>query len=899
VGNLELSTPEDLGRALAHAPDPEQARVALSRLGDLPTGRELLARADILDAAIPLLGFSSAAVDFFVKRPDELTALEDTSRRSGAALRAEASAAISAFDDQPGLRRFRRRATYRLAVRDLLGDPVDDVMLELTGIAEAVLQAALGHFRPDVDVAIVGMGKLGGRELNYASDVDLIFVHGASGPEAQERANEVAAALVALVSEPTADGVAFRIDTNLRPEGRSGPLSRSLDAMVAYYGRHAETWERQALLKARPVAGDAALGEAFVDAVQPFVFPDVLPPNAVDDVRASKARIEEIVRAQGKERHEVKRGRGGIRDVEFAVQLLQLVHGRRHPELRHAGTLPALSALAEAGFVATSDAESMAASYRFLRTLEHRLQMVRDLQTHELPRDRPSLARLARSMGLDGPDALRRAYAEHTESIRALHEALFYRPLLEAFAASTAPRPGASRSDTEELLAALGFEDPAAAYRAFQRVVDPATRLGRVLGGLFPVIAPALAGAATPDAGLIRFERVVDRLRADSQGEDDGLADRLAARPDAARRLAALVAASSTFADAIVARPALASAPFELPPAERSLFAGDAELDLIRIAAASASGELKIPQLGMRLAALADAVIARAVDAERTPVPVAVIGLGKLGREELSFASDLDVLFVFDADDEGAFQSANETAERIMQRVREAGWQIDPDLRPEGRSGPAARSLASYLEYWQRWAETWEYQALLGARFVAGDERLGERFVANARDVAYPDRLTIEQVAKVRRMRVRMEEERVRPADARRFNFKLGYGALADVQFAVELSLMRHGAAHPEVRSANTLEALEALAEARLVEGSVALSLGEAYVFLTEIKNTMEIERRLPAEALPPTVEGQIALARRLGYGERSRQRFLEDYRRITRKARGAMERVFYEEDES
>jgi glutamate-ammonia-ligase adenylyltransferase len=916
VGNLELSTPEDLGRALARAPDPEQARVALSRLGDAPVARELLARADVLEAAIPLLGFSSAVVDFFVKHPDEIASLGDSSARTARALREEATSAVAVLGAQPGLRRFRRRATYRVATRDLCGERIDEVMHELTLIAEAALQAGLESMGPAEPIAVIGMGKLGGRELNYASDVDVIFVHGSPGADGQERANDVARALLALISEPTSDGVALRIDADLRPEGRSGPLSRSLDAMVRYYSEHAAAWERQALLKARSVAGDRALGQAFIDAVEPFVFPAVLPANAVEDVRASKARIEEIVRAQGKERSELKRGRGGIRDVEFAVQLLQLVHGRRHPELRHAGTLPALAALAEAGFVATSDGEGMAGSYRFLRTLEHRLQMVRDLQTHELPRDRPALARLARSMGLDGPDDLRRAYADHTESVRELHERLFYRPLLEAFAESAAPRPGASESDTAELLAGLGFANPAAAYRAFQRIVDPATRLGRVLGGLFPVIAPAVAGAATPDAALIRFERVVDRLRSDwayqggagrhervAAGDDDGdasvaLADRLAARPDAARRLASLVAASSAFADAIVARPSLVSATFESPPAERSLFAGDAELDLTRVAAAYASGELNVPELGMRLAALADAVVSRALDAEPEAVPLTVIGLGRLGREELSFASDLDVLFVFDADDADSFQAANEAAERVMQRVREAGWHIDPDLRPEGRSGPAARSLASYLEYWQRWAETWEYQALLGARFVAGDEALGARLVANARDVAYPESLPMEQVAQIRRMRVRMEEERVRPVDARRFNFKLGYGGLADVQFAVELSLMRHGAAHPAVRRTNTLEALEALAEARLIEGSVALSLGEASTFLTEIKNAMEIERRLPAEALPPTMEGQVALARRLGYGERSRQRFLEDYRRITRKARLAMERVFYPEEE-
>jgi glutamate-ammonia-ligase adenylyltransferase len=232
-----------------------------------------------------------------------------------------------------------------------------------------------------------------------------------------------------------------------------------------------------------------------------------------------------------------------------------------------------------------------------------------------------------------------------------------------------------------------------------------------------------------------------------------------------------------------------------------------------------------------------------------------------------------------------------------MRRVRDAGWQIDPDLRPEGRSGPTARSLGSYLEYWDRWAETWEYQALLGARAVAGDEALGRRFVSNAHDVAYPQILTIEQVAQIRRMRVRMEEERVKPPEARRFHFKLGYGGLADVQFAIELSLMRHGSAHPEVRRQNTLEALAALAGAGLIESSVGLTLSEAYTFLTEIKAALEIERRLPAEALPASPEAQTALARRLGYGERSRQRFLEDYRRITRKARLAMERVFYEEE--
>jgi glutamate-ammonia-ligase adenylyltransferase len=506
-------------------------------------------------------------------------------------------------------------------------------------------------------------------------------------------------------------------------------------------------------------------------------------------------------------------------------------------------------------------------------------------------------------MGLAGPNELRAEHARHTALVREAHERLFYRPLLEAFSHPHVPEPGGDRADTEELLAGLGFADPPAAYVAFERVVDPSTRLGRVLGGLFPVIAPALADADRPDAALGRVERVAGELARSRDMQDvvaldgDVIADRLAERPDAARRLASLLAQSSAFADRIVTRPELVTATFELPAPERPLFTSDPEADLIRVASAYASKELRVPDLGRRLAAVADAVVERALEDERAGAPFAAIGLGSFGREELSFASDLDLVFVFDGEGSEEARASMTLAERVLARARDAGWQIDADLRPEGRSGPVARSMASYLEYWTRWAETWEYQALLGARFVAGDESLGRRFISNARDFAYPQVLTIEQVAQIRRMRVRMEEERVRPPEARRFHFKLGYGGLADVQFAVELSLMRHGAAHPELqRHPHPLEALEALAGARLIEQSVALSLSDAYTFLMEIRAALEVERLLPADALPPSPEAQAGLARRLGYGERSRQRFLEDYRRITRRARLAMERIFYEE---
>ena len=432
--------------------------------------------------------------------------------RSASVLEAEAADDVARLGPPEGLRLFRRRAGYRVAARDLAGAPIEEVMTELTEIAEVCLRAATRAVQGGEALAVIGMGKLGGRELNYASDVDVIFVHREGGAQFSGKAIRSAAGLIALLSEPGPGGIVLRVDPDLRPEGRAGPLSRSLEAMGDYYARHAATWERQALLKARPVAGDPALGAEFVRMVTPLVFPSVLPSTALEDVRASKARIEEHVRAMGKESVELKRGRGGIRDVEFAVQLLQLVHGGRDARLREPNTLRALAVLAEEGFVRRADADVLADSYRFLRRLEHRLQMVRDLQTHELPADHRAQTTLARSMGLPDASALLAEYARTTELVRGLHERLFYRPLTEALAASAAPPPGFDRASTEELLTALGFADPPAAYELLVNVASPATRLGKVLDTLFPVIGPALA-AATPDAALVRFARASSGAR--------------------------------------------------------------------------------------------------------------------------------------------------------------------------------------------------------------------------------------------------------------------------------------------------------------------------------------------------------------------------------------------------
>ncbi|MFI5056351.1 MAG: DUF294 nucleotidyltransferase-like domain-containing protein, partial [Actinomycetota bacterium] len=416
--------------------------------------------------------------------------------------------------------------------------------------------------------------------------------------------------------------------------------------------------------------------------------------------------------------------------------------------------------------------------------------------------------------------------------------------------------------------------------------VDPSTRLGKVLAHVLPVMTPAIALAADPDAALMRLERVAEAV-----GERPGPADALAADPGAARRLAYLVGASRFATDALVSDPERIRA-----LADGVVHADDAPADLVRVVARYAARELSPAETGAAIAAVGERVVREAVDQAAPSVPLAVIGMGKLGAREPTFASDLDVVFVYEGEGAAEQRAAIEASERIMRAVRDAGWEIDADLRPEGRNGPLARSIAGFLEYWERYAEPWEFQALLRARPVAGDPALGKRFANAAGDLAYPpDGITIDRVLEIRRMRERIERERVRPAEATKFHFKLGYGSLADVQFAVEMLLLRHGGPVPEVRTVSTLQGIEVLAANRLLEQSVARDLGEAFVFLNDVKCAMEVDRRVHAEAIPPGADEQTSLARRLGYEEYPRQSFMDDYLRITRRARRAMERVFSE----
>lgn len=809
----------------------------------------------------------------------------------------------------------------RVAARDLTREitmpAVGSALADLADAAARAVLAAIGADSGTTRLAVIALGKWGGRELNYASDIDLMFVHQGDADDAGAAARR----FIDLMSERGTGGFAFRVDAGLRPEGSAGPLTRSLDSYRSYWERWAETWEFQALLKGRVAAGDAALGEEFLLTAEPFVHPDTLGSEAVRDIRAMKRRTERVA---GDE--EVKRGVGGIRDVEFAVQLLQLVHGRADPALRSANTLDALDRLGSGGYVAASDAADLGAAYRWLRDVEHRIQLSDLRQTHTLPGDGAGRQRLAATMGYrdDSSASARERFEadlrDRRATVRTIHERLFYRPLLEAVAtASSHPR-------VDRQLTALGFTDSTAARAAVADLTSGLTRRSRLMSQLLPVLMEWLSAAPDPDLGLTQL-----RLLADDDGGGSALATALRDDPAAAERLcrilgtartagrlldripavlprlgddAALVAGPDPTALGIAATGRIAIRS-EMPDRVASLHRFWAE-HLVETIAADVAGLIGADGVGRRLAMVADAVVAAALRAamEQTraegkpPPPMAVMAMGKWGGGELTYASDLDALVVFEAT-AATEDAAVRVTELLMSAFSTSTLGLPPPrldlaLRPEGAKGALARSLASYRAYWERWALTWEHQALLRARAAAGDPELAAAFLASATDRAYPEHLGEDRVREIRAMKARIEQERIPIGEDPDFHVKLGRGALADVEWVVQVLQMTHGRAHPQVRGPSTMAALEALAALDLLTAEDAAALGEAYRFCTAVRNRLWLRAGRVRDSLPTDPAEVGAVARSLGYDLAPRHALREEYRRVTRRARRVVDRVFY-----
>jgi glutamate-ammonia-ligase adenylyltransferase len=825
-----------------------------------------------------------------------------------------------AASDEPAdraLRRWKRAEMTRIALRDLLGlADLPTVGRELAALAGTCVDAAVVIVESAAPFAVLAMGKLGGRELNYASDIDVLFVHDGDQTAAERTARQ----LLRLLSLPGELGIVFRTDADLRPEGAAGPLSRTLAGYRSYYERHARAWEFQALLKARPLAGDPDLGEDLFELTRQFVWPERLQPDAIREIRAMKERAEAATAARGLAERELKRGRGGLRDIEFAVQLLQLVHGRHDETVRSPTTLTALAALADGGYVERPDADRLDAAYRFLRTVEHRLQLRDEQQTHTVPEDRADRTRLARVLGYrdtpwrDAVEGFDADHREHQRAVRSIHEELFFAPLLDALA-GVGPL---SAQAAEARLTAFGFTDVARTRAAVRELAHGLSRRSRLMQELLPLVLEWLSDTPDPDLGLLQLRRL-----AEGPTRSASLATTLRDAPGAAQRACRLLGSSRVVGDALRRHPEFVDQlddPDSLAEKSRAEMVaevrdtlewrGDSEQrreglrrfkrrELLRIATRDLLGLAPLSGTGAELSALAEACLEGALAYLPVDLPFTVIGLGRLGGGELSYASDIDVMFVYDGADADAFAHAEELATRIVQEIGATTaegltFRVDTRLRPEGGQGPLARSLTAFAAYYEQWGLTWERQALTQARFVAGDVALGDRFEALARDVVYGRPFDDDDVRDVRRTKARIERERIPPGEDPQFHLKLGRGSLSDVEFTVQLLQLVHGGDQPEVRTAGTVRALEALQSAGVVDDEDAAALAEAYRFCERSRNALYLLEGHPADSLPVQRRELVRLGLLLGYVHQPDVVLRDTYRRLTRRARRTVEHLFY-----
>lgn len=961
-----------------------------------------------LQRLLAVLGASSALGDVLVAHPQLLTALHpDRSWHDGAPHEAAqllgraVNAALSSCQE-PSQATSRATAALRVAYRDrLLAIVADDLCAQdplahtevvgerMAQLADAALEAgllvarhAVGQAADEVSLAVIAMGKTGACELNYVSDVDVVYVvapaSSATGPlQAMDPAQEerllttgtaLATELARVVSASGTEPPLWPLDTGLRPEGKDGALVRTLASHLAYYERWASSWEFQALLKARACAGDRALGRAYEEAVAPLVWEASRRENFVDDARAMRRRVEQDSERPGAEDRRIKLGPGGLRDVEFTVQLLQLVHGRADESLRVRGTLKALAALGAGGYVSREDAAVLEDGYRTLRLLEHRSQLLRLRRTHELPSRQESLRRIGRGIdreNLADPQALRDLFQSVRRQVRSVHESVYYRPLLGAAAALSRDEMAMTPRAAHERLAAGGYLDPDGALHHIQALTEGVSRRAAIQRQLLPVIIGWLGDGPDPDSGLLSFRRLSEAI-----GGSHWYLATLRDSPVAARRLCHVLSGARWTTDRLAERPeaiAWLDDDAELRPrpggalreevtrlvrrrlpglvgehrhdqAEQAVHAllSVRSRELLRAALADSLDGLDPERTAQILTDATDAVLdgalavataltlaeredpgaAAAGDGVGLPgedgrwpqalADYAVIAMGRLGGCETTYASDADVLFVHQprrgADERAAAAEAEEVARRtlgLLTQARPHPLALDADLRPEGRQGPMSRSLESYRDYYARWSGAWERQALLRARSCAGNEEVGRAFEDLVAPLRWSEQgLAPDELRQIRRLKARMESERLpRGADPGR-HLKLGPGGLSDVEWAVQVLQLQHAGRVGGLRTTSTLTALRAAALAGLLTGAEATALLASWETATRLRSANVIGTGRDGGArvdVLPSDPRQIRVVGRLIGLAPGHERDLEDtYRRMARHARPVAARLIF-----
>lgn len=857
-------------------------RVAESWPADAPLLEEFLAQFSLGEAALlHLISVSSVCAARLVRYPDILLwlAREEISNapRGPRAMLAdlqrigEGSTFAGNFQ---ALRFWKGREMTRIALREVAeAAALEETTVELSQLAEICLREVYTYWDcelrsrrggPETPFAVLGLGKLGGRELNHSSDIDVIFVYGEEGQVTpnltyHEWFNQLGAKIIETFAAHDPAGALFRIDLRLRPEGTSGPLARSIDSMENYYAGFGETWERLALIKARGIAGSRELAYEFLRQHQPFIFPKSPTRDVLEEVGSIKRRIERDLVGHENIGRDVKLGAGGIREIEFVVQALQLIHGARHAFLQETSTLKVLPVLADLELLPGREARALDEGYRFLRRVEHRLQIEAEQQTHTVPEDAEALARLAGSLGFASSKQFNAALREDMERVRKIFRRVISEP-------AGAAENGAEnmRIFRDEKTAAKSLADLAKAPGGFH--VAPRTR--QVLRNLRPLLFRWLERAADPDMALNQFIRFVE-----AYGLRSMLFELLVVNPKLLELLVKTFDASRHAGDLLIRRPQLLEEITRAGMLDREidlahhlkrlealkvradsldLLRAYRQTQLLRIFLRDILGLAPLASVLAEHSALAEACVVFVNRLRGSESDLTIIALGKFGGSEIGYGADLDVVFV--GDDVRAAQHlmvamAQPTAEGSI-------WTLDARLRPDGEKGILSCSLLAYETYYQTRGQLWEAQALTRARPIAGP--LQNEFMEVAQRVWRIAGQRPDLFAQINAMLQRIQRDRGSSSDE--LDFKTGSGGIIEAEFLVQALQMRTGTWNPQM-----VGALRDLAEAKIMAKGDAEALRKHYEYLRAIESVLRRWENKSVSKLPADRGGQEQLARRVG----------------------------------
>ena len=938
---------------VAKAQNPDQSLELLLRLSRNHTSqlKSFCAKASHLERLCLILGSSSALFEFLDRHVEHLSLLEGkptlpTQEDHARELLAQAGSLAQ-------IRIGYRKQLTKIASFDIEQlDPVAGVAkvaASLADLAGATLDAGLKLARQEISnpensvsfpeievsatrVAVIGMGKCGARELNYISDVDVIFVAEPSGDIESSRAMEIATKLVTrmmrIMDEVATEPPLWQVDANLRPEGKSGALVRSLDSHQSYYERWAESWEFQALLKARPIAGDPALGADYIARIWPKVWESTVRENFVESVQKMRQRVTDHIPVSEVDA-QIKLGPGGLRDIEFTVQLLQLVHGRSDQSIRVRDTLGALEALSNGSYIGRDDAERFSAHYRFLRLLEHRIQLSAMRRTHLMPTDEQARRSIARAVSLElTAEQLISRWEKVKLEVRDLHQQLFYRPLLSAVSGLSQEDLELTSAQAQDRLAAIGFGDTKGALSHISALTTGLSRRAAIQRQLLPVLLQWFAEGTDPDAALLAFRRLSEDL-----GDSHWYLRMLRDSSGAAKRMTQ-VFSTSRLATSLFEKMPEAAAWFDRedelePDTLASLNAQfeaivsrheDAELaaasirairrkETLRVAMGAALGIIDLERTSRGLTDLTESyliaiqeIASKFLIEKRGPLchELAIVAMGRFGGAELGFGSDADVMFVYRALGEDV-NKAQAEAEILVSEIRRLSsdqsleFELDLDLRPEGKNGPIVRSIDSYAAYYQRWAGTWESQALLRARLISGEQAISSVFIELIDQYRYPEAIEQAAIVEIRRIKARVEVERLpQGADPKR-HLKLGRGSISDVEWLVQLFQLKYASANPQIQTPHTLPALEQMEACGLINNSDARVLKEAWVLSSSIRSNAMLYLNKRTDVLPLDRQQLEGIARLSGYPRGGASSLEQDYLAATRRGRAVFEKLFFD----